>query len=283
MRIFLNFRFSPFGRGAARCLGLALLGLALLATGLTMGAQQPAPQSEGGKTAAGQSAPSDAEGLPAQPGHLKAEEHEEENVYRHTPLVGAISDAVFHDDKNATDPEKVELRNKHIETTARTFEWINAAIILLCIIIPLAKFLPRVMRKRTTTLNDKLDTARKTTADANARLSAVEAQMSRLDEEIAKIRAQVEDESRQDEARIKATIEEERARIVASAEQEIGAAAAHARRSLRTFAADMAIDQAVRQMVLTPETDRALIAEFISEAGNESENGANGAARGGKK
>ncbi len=106
----------------------------------------------------------------------------------------------------------------------------------------------------------------------------MEAQLSRLDEEIAKIRAQVEDESKQDEVRIKATIEEERARIVASAEQEISAAAAHAQRSLRHFAADLAIERAVRQLDLTPDTDRALIAEFVSEA----QNGANGAAKGGK-
>ncbi len=94
----------------------------------------------------------------------------------------------------------------------------------------------------------------------------MEAQLSRLDEEIAKIRAQVEAESRQDEARIKAAIEEESARIVAAAEQEISVAAAQAKRGLRHFAADLAIEQAARQLVLTPETDRALIAEFVSEA-----------------
>ena len=258
------------------------LGLALLATGLTMAAQEPAPTSQPEKAAASRE-PYDSKGLPAQPGHVKAEEKEEENVYRHTPLVGAISDAIFHDDKNATEPEKIEIRDRHIEVTARTFEWINAAIILLCIIIPLARYLPKVMRKRSNTLSQRLEEARKTSADANARLSAVEAQLSRLDEEIAKIRAQVEDESKQDEARIKASIEEERQRIVASAEQEISAAAAHARRSLRHFAADMAIEQAVKQMVLTPEADRALISEFISQAQNESGNGTNGVARGGRK
>ena len=240
------------------------------------------PQSHAEKAADGQAAPSEPSGLAAQPGHVKDEEEEEHNLFRHTALVQSISDTVFHDDKNATDPEKVELRDKHIETTARTFEWINAAIISLCIIIPLAKFLPKVMRKRSITLSHNLENARKTTADANARLSAVEAQLSRLDEEIAKIRAQVEEESKQDEARIKASIEEERARIVASAEQEITAAAAQARRSLRHFAADLAIEQAASQLVLTPETDRALIAEFISEAQNESRNGGNGSAKGGK-
>ena len=42
-------------------------------------------------------------------------------------------------------------------------------------------------------------------------------------------------------------------------------AAAQARRGLRHFAADLAIDQAARQLVLTPETDRALIAEFVGD------------------
>jgi hypothetical protein len=43
-------------------------------------------------------------------------------------------------------------------------------------------------------------------------------------------------------------------------------AAAMARRSLRHFAADLAIEQAVQQLAITPETDRALIAEFLGDA-----------------
>lgn len=193
------------------------------------------------------------------PGQVKKEEAEEDNVYRHTVLVGKLAN-LFHLD---------------IETTARLFEFINFAIIALAIIIPLVRFLPRVMRRRQQTLSHNLETARKTTADANARLSAVESQLSRLDEEIAMIRAQVEEESKQDEARIKASIGEESARIIAAAEQEISLAAAQARRGLRTFAADLAIEQAARQLVLTPETDRALIAEFVSEATHGATNGSN--------
>jgi F-type H+-transporting ATPase subunit b len=93
----------------------------------------------------------------------------------------------------------------------------------------------------------------------------VEAKLASIGEEIGKFRAEVERESTQDEARIKATLEEESTRIVASAEQEIGVAAAQARRTLRHFAADLAIDQAAKQLVLTPETDRALIAEFVGD------------------
>jgi len=98
-------------------------------------------------------------------------------------------------------------------------------------------------------------------------LSAVEAKLARLDQEIAKFRAEVEQRIALDERRRKAALEEEIARIVASAEQEIGVAAAQAKRSLRHFAADLAIDQAVKELELTPGTDWALIAEFISETG----------------
>ena len=197
--------------------------------------------------------------LSAQPGQVRKEEAEENNVYRHTVLVGKLA-KLFHLD---------------IETMARIFEWINTTIILLVILLPIAKFLPKVMRKRSQTLAHNLETARKTTADANTRLSAVEAQLARLDDEIAKIRAEVEEESKHDEARIKATLQEESARIFASAEQEIAAAASHAQRELRHFAADLAIEHAAKQIVLTPETDRALIDEFVSQA-------ANGAGKGGR-
>ena len=249
----------------------------MTATGLVLAARGAAQEPAAPRPEVN-AALSDTKGLPAQPGQEKKEEQEEENAFRHTALVSSISDTIFHDDKNATDREQIEIRDKHIEQTARLFEWINAGIIILAIVIPLAKFLPKMIRKRSMTLSNSLETARKTTADANARLSAVEAQLSRLEEEIAKIRAQVEDESKQDEVRIKATIEEERARIVASAEQEINAAAANAQRSLRHFAADLAIERAVSQLDVSPDTDRALIAEFVSEA----QNGPNGAAKGGK-
>lgn len=238
---------------------LAVLLAGMAAAPRPAGAQDLAPTAVQPKPEAGLS------NSTLRPGQVKKEEEEEDNVYRHTALVQSISDAVYHDDKSSTDAEKIELRERHIETTARVFEWINFAIILLAIVIPIARILPRVIRKRAQTLSHNLEVARKTTADANARLNAVEAQLARLDDEIARIRTQVEEESKQDEVRIKATIEEERARIVTAAEQEINMAAVQAQRGLRHFAADLAIEQATRQLVLTPENDRALIAEFVAD------------------
>ncbi len=162
--------------------------------------------------------------------------------------------------------------NLPVTTTANIFDFINFAVLVLLVGVPLVKILPKILRKRSQTLSSNIETARKATADANARLSAIEAQLSGLDVEIAKIRAQVEEESKADEARIKATIEEESARIVAAAAQEITSAAAQATRALRHFAADLAIEQAAAQLNLTPEADRALIAEF---AGSVAKGGKN--------
>lgn len=178
------------------------------------------------------------------------------DVFRHAPIVQSIGRKMGMD----------------VETTARVFEAINFLIIILAIVIPIVRIVPKVLRKRSETLSQDIKTAREATADANARLSAVEARLAGLDAEIQKYRAQIEQDSLEDEKRIKATIEEESVRIVAAAEQEIAVAAAQARRGLRHFAADLAIEQAEKQLVLTPETDGALIDEFIAGAGKGGSN-----------
>lgn len=187
---------------------------------------------------------------PAAKPESKTSGENENDVFRHTPLVQSIA----------------RLVHLNVETTADIFEALNFAIIFFGIGIPLVRFLPKMLRKRSATIKHDLEEARKVTEDAKTRLSAVEAKLTSLDQEIASIRGQVESEAKGDEVRIKATIAEESDRIVAAAEQEISAAAAHARRDLRSFAADLAIEQASRQITLTPETDRALIAEFVSGA-----------------
>jgi F-type H+-transporting ATPase subunit b len=156
------------------------------------------------------------------------------------------------------------------EVVATTFEYLNFAIIVFGVGIPLYRWLPKFLRARSEKVRSDLESARKVTEDANTRLSAIESKLSGLDGEIEKIRAQVEVESRQDETRIKSSIAEESTRIVAAAEQEISASAAQAQRSLRRFAADLAIDQATKQLVLTPQADQALISEFLGDLAQKS-------------
>jgi F-type H+-transporting ATPase subunit b len=245
---------SPYAsRFSARILSIFLFA-ALVASMVAMPfhaiAQQPAPAA---KSSSG-SANTVDKTIDKSSGTESAAE--DENVYRHTPMVRSLA-RLFHLD---------------VETTARLFEFFNFAIIALAIVIPLVRIVPRVIRKRSETLRHDLDSARKLTEDANTRLSAVEAKLAKLDEEIAGIRTHVEEESKNDEARIKSTIEEESGRIVAAAEQEITVAAAQAKRGLRNFAADLAIEQAAKQLVLTAESDRALIAEFVGDVAKGGQN-----------
>lgn len=184
-------------------------------------------------------------------------EEQENDQYRHAPVVQALARMLHMD----------------VETAARTFEIFNVSIVVLGIVIPLVRIMPRMMRKRSEKIRADIEAAQKTTQDANTRLTAVEAKLASLDQEIARFRAEVEQQILQDEKNVKAALEEETARIVASAEVEIGVAAAQAKRTLRNFAADLAIGQATKQLMLTPETDRALIAEFVADAGRTSANG----------
>ena len=188
-------------------------------------------------------------------------EADSNDVYLHSPMVKTLARMLHLD----------------VETTARIFEGINFAIIVLAIGFLFFRIMPKTLRVRTEKVRSGIESARKMTEDAYTRLSAIEARLGGLDGEIAQIRSQVEVEIKEDEARIKSTIKEESARIVAAAAQEMEATAALARRSLRHFAADLAIEQAVEQLAITPETDRALIAEFLKDIGG------NGAHKGGQK
>jgi F-type H+-transporting ATPase subunit b len=168
-----------------------------------------------------------------------------------------------------------------LDTTVDLLLGINFAIIFFAVAIPLKRMMPKMIRKRSETLSQDLTSARQATADAQARLSAVEAQLAGLDEEIKKLSAQVEQESREDEKRIKASLGEESARIVAAAEQEINSAVSQAKRGLRSFAADLAIGQAEKQITLSAETDRALIAEFVAGVAGDGQGKTAAAGKGG--
>jgi F-type H+-transporting ATPase subunit b len=214
-------------------------------TGLAANAGQPANAGQANSTSAG--APADNSATP--PAHK--EEAEQEHELLHAPAVQSLA----------------RMLHLNLDTTIFLLLGINFAIIFFAVAIPLARIMPKIIRKRSQTLSQDLETARAATADAQSRLSAVEAKLAGLGEEMQKFRNQVEQDSLEDEKRIKAALSEESARIVAAAEQEIGVAAAQIRRGLRDFAANLAIEQATKQLKMTPETDRALIAEFVAGVG----------------
>jgi F-type H+-transporting ATPase subunit b len=162
------------------------------------------------------------------------------------------------------------------EQAATAFTVANFAVLAILVGWFLAKTLPKTFRDRNTAIQKQLVDARTVTEEANARLNSVEARLSKLDEQIAAMRAQADKDSALDEQRIKASVEEEKQKILAAAEQDIAAATALARRQLQQYAAELAIDQAARKLVVTAETDRLLVQRFARRlTGDDSKEGHN--------
>ena len=155
------------------------------------------------------------------------------------------------------------------DQAALTFQVANFIVLAALLGWLLIKMLPKTFRDRNTAIQKHLVDARTVTEEANARLGGVEARLGKLDGQIAEMRAQAEKDSALDEQRIKASVEDEKQKILAAAEQEIAAATVHAHRQLQQYAAELAIEQAGRRLVVNAETDRLLIQNFAKRLSDD--------------
>ncbi len=217
----------------------------------TAPAQQPAPTHE---SASGEAA------SPAQQEPIEAETESDENdVYRHSATVRFIGR------KLGMTPERA----------ATTFEFLNFFVLAALVIWFLVRALPKTFRSRNSGIQKQLLEARSVTEQASARLNTVEDRLGKLDEQIAGMKQQFETDAAAEEQRMRAAVEAEKAKILAAAEQEIQAATGEARRQLQRFAAELAIDQAAKKMVVSDETDRLLVQNFakrLTRVGGEGDN-----------
>jgi len=141
----------------------------------------------------------------------------------------------------------------------------NFAVIAGVIGKYLIKYLPGMFRSRTASIKQSMEDARKASEEAQRRLGDIESKLSRLDVDIAAIRAEAEAVNKAEEARLQASIEEERRKIVLGSQQEIEAAAAQARRELRVYAADLAVSLAEKKINVDEATDKALVRSFTEQ------------------
>jgi F-type H+-transporting ATPase subunit b len=142
---------------------------------------------------------------------------------------------------------------------------INFGIVAGVIVWASKKNLPAVFRNRTASIQKSIEEARKASEDANRRLSDIESRLRRLGDEIAQMRVTSEKEAAAEEERIQKAAGEDAKRIVESAEQEIAAAAKAARRELTSYAADLAVTIATKQIHVDAPTDQALVRRFASQ------------------
>jgi F-type H+-transporting ATPase subunit b len=193
----------------------------------------------------------------AQSSLASEQEIDEKAAYRHSEMVRKVG----------------KMFGMDAEQAATSFEIFNFAILAILLVWLLVKTLPKTFRNRSGVIQKQLVDARTATEEAAARLSGVEARLSKLDEQIAAMRAQAEKASAADEKRIKASVEEEKQKILTAAEQEIASATTHARRQLQQYAAELAIDQAAQKLVVSAETDRLLVQAFASRLAGEDPKG----------
>jgi F-type H+-transporting ATPase subunit b len=189
----------------------------------------------------------------AQVPEKKEEVKDENDAYRHSPAVQKFG----------------AMLGMKPEMAATVFTVVNFAIFAVAVGYGLLKMLPKTFRKRTSTIQKNLVDARTATQEAAARLNSVEARLSKLDAQIAEMRTHAEADAKRDEQRIKASVEDEKVKILAAADAEIQAATALARRQIQQYAAELAIDQAARKLIVTAETDRLLVESFAHRLGSD--------------
>ena len=229
-----------------RKFGWALLAAVLLmpASAVTVRAQEHhAPQVSG--------APSSDTSPVAEVPAKKEEVKDENDEYRHSATVTKLG----------------SMMGMNPEQAATAFTIFNFAILAIAVGFGLLKALPKTFKARTSAIQKQLVDARAATEEATARLNSVEARLAKLDDQIAGMRTQAAVDSERDQKRIQQSVEDEKVKILAAAEAEIHSATAMARRDIQQYAAELAIEQAARKLVVTAETDRLIVEAFAQQLG----------------
>jgi F-type H+-transporting ATPase subunit b len=228
---------------------ITLLGIAMGTSGALRAQENPNPAS----TAAPQGQAQPSHPSPKHEGEQQLENGGEADAIRNAPAVKWIA--------------------RHTGLTKNQAYWLciglNFAVIFFAIAGLMRKMLPGYFNGRTATIQKGIEDARKMSEDARRRLAEVEGRLSRLDTEIAGMRKEADENAKAEEQRLLAAGEEERRRIVASAEQEIEMAANAARRELKAYVAELAVQLAEKKIRVSKDTDEALVRAFTAQMGKD--------------
>lgn len=254
-------RSSMLGQAFTRIRLIALLGL-FLAVGAAGLASKAFSQNSNGQESSSASEPS------------KANTDNAEQAQHHPSLGGELAKETNEVDshEHLKKSPSVEWIARHTGLSLEGAYWLavllNFAVVFGVIFWAARKYLPTVFRNRTAAIQKAMDEARRASEDANRRLAEIELRLSKLGDEINGMKATAEKDVAGEEARIQAAAAEDGRKIVESAEQEIAAAAKAARRDLASYAADLAVTLAKRQIHVDPGTDERLVRSFAEELGN---------------
>jgi len=146
---------------------------------------------------------------------------------------------------------------------------LNFVVIAAIIIWAGRKFLPPIFRARTEAIQKAMREAQKASEEARRKLAEIESRLMKLDVEIGMMRDAAEKEAAAEEARLRAAAQEDARKIIETSRQEIAAATKAARRELTSYAADLAVGLARKQIHVDAATDQALMRKFAGDLTGE--------------
>jgi F-type H+-transporting ATPase subunit b len=125
----------------------------------------------------------------------------------------------------------------------------------------------KVFNDRAASIRKELDKARIEKAEAERKLTEVEARLSKLDQEVAGMRAEAEREAERETARIREAAAQEAEKIRQMANREIEGAMKEARAELRAFVAENSVGlaEAIIKRELKPEDNRRILNKYVEE------------------
>lgn len=120
---------------------------------------------------------------------------------------------------------------------------------------------------RAATIVKDLEQARHDKQEAERKLAQVEERLSKLDQEIADIRAEAQREAEREAERIRQATEADVEKIRQAARREIEGAMKVARAELRAFVADHAVEMAegIIRRELGPQDDKRMLSKYVDE------------------
>jgi len=153
------------------------------------------------------------------------------------------------------------------ETRELVFKTINFLILAGALAFLLRKPLAEYFTQRSSEIQAGLEEGRKALAESQARLSAVEEKLRRLEEEIAAFKATAEREMDAERQRLRQAAEAEAQKILESARARMETATRAAQLDLKRYIADQALTQAeqlIRARMDDP-TRRRLVRQFVEK------------------
>jgi F-type H+-transporting ATPase subunit b len=152
------------------------------------------------------------------------------------------------------------------------WRWANFIILAAGLGYLASKHLPTFFRSRTESIQKGIAEAQEMKRESEQRAKGMDARMSALGSEIERFRTQAHAEMEQESARIRQETAQQIEKLQQQAEQEIESAGKVARRELKTYAAELALNLAEQRIKarLDAGTEAGLVDGFVDDLKRQS-------------